>query len=390
MVALRGMTWDHPRGLAPLVATAEAFARQHDVTINWDARSLHAFGAQPLAQLARDYDLLIIDHPFVGAVAAGGYLLPLDEYLPAAFLDEQARQSVGASHRSYFYAGHQWALAVDAAAQVSAYRPDLLAATGAEVPRTWDDVLALTRRQGAPRVAIPLTPVNAISSFFTLCANHGVPPCRDADRLVSRATGRRALELLHELAAHAHPDSLDLDPPGALDRMANTDEIAYCPLLFGYSNYARPGFAPHLISFANIPTPRRGDPPRGSLLGGTGLAISSSCRAVADACAYAQWVASADCQRTLYVESGGQPGNRVAWTALPPTHVAPSFYAPTIETLDLGYLRPRYYGYVQFQDEAGEMLNEALRRGGNDVDATLDALDAMYARSREGVPAEAL
>jgi hypothetical protein len=64
MVTLRGITWDHPRGRAPLVATAAAFARDHDVRITWDARSLYAFGAQPLEQVAQDYDLRIIDHPF--------------------------------------------------------------------------------------------------------------------------------------------------------------------------------------------------------------------------------------------------------------------------------------------------------------------------------------
>jgi multiple sugar transport system substrate-binding protein len=387
MVTLRGITWDHPRGRAPLVATAEAFARDHDVRITWDARSLHAFGAQPLEQLAQDYDLLIIDHPFVGAAARGGYLLPLDEHLPAAFLDLQGRQSVGASHRSYAYAGHQWALAIDAAAQVSAYRPDLLEGMDARLPRTWDDVLALARRPDGPRVAIPLTPVNAISSFFTLCANHGEPPCQDATRVVSRAVGRMACDLLRALATHAHPDSPDLDPPGTLDRMAGTDEIAYCPLLFGYVNYARPGFARRLCHFANIPTPHDGDRPRGSLLGGAGLAIAASCRAIPEACAYAQRVAGAECQRTLYVEAGGQPGNRVAWTDPAVNRATNDFFLATLDTLDLAYLRPRYEGFARFQDAAGEILNAALRQG-TDVDTTLDRLDALYAESRAGAPSD--
>jgi hypothetical protein len=33
MVPLSGITWDHPRGRAPLVATAEEFARDHGVPI---------------------------------------------------------------------------------------------------------------------------------------------------------------------------------------------------------------------------------------------------------------------------------------------------------------------------------------------------------------------
>jgi hypothetical protein len=33
MVTLSGITWDHPRGRAPLVVTAEEFARDHGVPI---------------------------------------------------------------------------------------------------------------------------------------------------------------------------------------------------------------------------------------------------------------------------------------------------------------------------------------------------------------------
>jgi multiple sugar transport system substrate-binding protein len=61
-------------------------------------------------------------------------LLPLDELLPAAFLDNQARHSVGQSHASYHYDGHQWALAIDAAAPVSSWRHQLLEQCGLSVP----------------------------------------------------------------------------------------------------------------------------------------------------------------------------------------------------------------------------------------------------------------
>jgi multiple sugar transport system substrate-binding protein len=59
--------------------------------------------------------------------------------LPKRFLEQQKLQTAGPSFRSYTYGGHQWALAVDAAAQVSAYRPDLLR----HPPTTWPDVLTL-------------------------------------------------------------------------------------------------------------------------------------------------------------------------------------------------------------------------------------------------------
>src|SRR5262249_21337747 len=157
-----------------------------------------------------------------------------------------------------------------------AYRPDLLERSGETVPATWDDVLMLAgrlRQTGRGAIAVPLIPVDTLMCFYSLCANAGEDPCQDDARVVSRVVGRYALELLQALLAEAHPESLRWNPPSTLDRMAATDDVVYCPLLFGYSNYARPGFRPKLVHFTNIPSAGRG--PRGAILGGTGLAISS-------------------------------------------------------------------------------------------------------------------
>ena len=78
-------------------------------------------------RLAVGYDLSVLVQPWIGGCGAAGALLPPNDYLDAAFLNDQARNSVGKSHNSYSFEGQQWALAVDAASQVAAYRPDLLA-----------------------------------------------------------------------------------------------------------------------------------------------------------------------------------------------------------------------------------------------------------------------
>ncbi|HTS69631.1 MAG TPA: carbohydrate ABC transporter substrate-binding protein, partial [Terriglobia bacterium] len=125
---LRGMTWNHSRGYVPLVATAQRFYELNPgVEVIWEKRSLQEFADQPIDQLAGRYDLLVIDHPWAGFAAAAGLLLPLDEHLPVPFLADQAANSVGASHQSYNFDGHQWALAIDAATPVAAWRPDLIA-----------------------------------------------------------------------------------------------------------------------------------------------------------------------------------------------------------------------------------------------------------------------
>ncbi|NJL92738.1 MAG: hypothetical protein HC915_02895 [Anaerolineae bacterium] len=125
MITLRGITWDHPRGYAPLEALAPIYAARYGVQLTWERRSLKSFGATPLDALAAEYDVLVMDHPHVGMAVARQCLLPLDSLLDAALLETLASQSAGPSHASYHYAGQQWALALDAATHTSAWRPDL-------------------------------------------------------------------------------------------------------------------------------------------------------------------------------------------------------------------------------------------------------------------------
>ena len=200
IIELRGVSWDHPRGHDCMVATAEAYREvAPEVRVRWETRSLQAFADFPVQKLAETYDLLIVDHPFVGFAAADGCLLPLDEWLDPAVLADQDANSVGPSHRSYRYGGHQWALANDAAGHVSAWRPDLLDELGGH-PRTWDDVLRLAEaRAGSERarVGIPLIPVDALMSFLSICAGFGAPPFADPERVVERLAGRHALDWMN-------------------------------------------------------------------------------------------------------------------------------------------------------------------------------------------------
>ncbi len=75
-----------------MVATAAEFQKkQPDVRITWQKRSLKEFGDFPIDRLAETFDLLVIDHPFVGTAAATGCILPLDKYIDENFLAEQRR-----------------------------------------------------------------------------------------------------------------------------------------------------------------------------------------------------------------------------------------------------------------------------------------------------------
>lgn len=369
MTLLRGMTWSHPRGLASCLAATRAFTQEHpDVSVEWTARSLREFEDVPVTELARRYDLIAIDHPFVGEAAATGALLAVDEVLPAAVLVEQDVESVGPSAVSYRWHGHRWALAMDAATQVSAFRPDLLPGPP---PGTWDEAFALLAALPRGTVAeLPANPTHMWASFVSLC--HHVA---DADRTGPRRDGRpewwpesgiepdvaaAALDRLHRLLALVDPVSLKRDPITTLDAMAAGAPIAYVPLVYGYSNYARHGHAERLVRFAQAPCP--GPVPTGTMTGGVGLAISASCRDVPAAAAVAEWLVSQECQTGIFLRAGGQPAHRAAWVDPAANELTNGFFADTLPTLDASFLRGRLPGYPTFQQRAGEQLHEMVRR----------------------------
>ena len=385
VIRLRGSTWNHTRGYAPLVATARSYQLAHpEIEIHWDKRSLQEFADFPVETLAETYDLVMIDHPSVGTCELQRCFVPLDEVLPTRTLETLARQSVGSSHPSYSYNGHHWALAIDAASHVSAYRPDLLSRSDFTVPRSWEQVVRLARdlqRAGGALMAVPLIPVDSLMCFYTLCASAGEDPfSQDDQSVVSRESGLRALDLMRQVLPLLHPESLNWNPIQVLDRMSSTDEVSYCPWLFGYSNYARTGYASFQCQFTNIPT-LNGGLSKGAILGGAGLAVTSKCENPSVAADYASFVASAECQRSVYFESGGQPGNIEAWRDPAVNRVSNNFFLNTLETLTHSYLRPRYPGYIHFQTQAGLLVHKYLKTGG-DAGHLLEELDHLHRLTR--------
>src|SRR5688500_20147420 len=101
---LRGITWAHSRGISPLLAASQRFSELYPGTeIHWSKRTLQEFADRPIEKLTEEYDLLIIDHPWVGCAAATECVLPLDQYLSIEYLHDQLIHSTGNSHLSYQY-----------------------------------------------------------------------------------------------------------------------------------------------------------------------------------------------------------------------------------------------------------------------------------------------
>lgn len=363
-ITLRGMAWDHPRARNPLLAVSAAWSGASGVDVHWDARPLKDFEDQPLEELASRYDLVLVDYPFMGVAATSGLIVPVDDWVDAGYLADQAEHSVGPSYRSYTWAGRQWALAIDAACQVSAVREDLWhGADLRELPGTWTDVQAIAgdRRHAPSRVAMPLNPNHAYCAFLSVGLSHAGREFWPRGGQLDTVAARESLQFLRRLAADLHPASRTDDPIGISDRMAATDEILHVPLMFGYSSYARAGFRPHRLGFGNAPRVATGAP--GSVLGGVGLALSARSAHRDLAADLARTVGSATIQSGLYAEAGGQPGHGAAWDSAAVNRMTGDFFRATRATMNHAFLRPRVPGHRRFQPGAGELIHRCIWSG---------------------------
>ena len=376
---LKGITWNHTRGFVPKVATAQRFQELNPhVDVQWDKRSLQDFADYSISALAQRYDLLVIDHPSIGEAAEHGLFRPLEELLPASFLADQAAHSVGLSHASYRFADRQWALAVDAATPVASWRPDIMERLGLSPPRTWEELMTLARRG---LVAVPAIPVDTLMNLYMMWIDAGEEPFLTDGEVGSHAVGRVALETLRELILTCPPECLTRNPIQTYEAMTRTDAIAYCPFAYGYSNYSRDGYARRRLAFGHPPVGRSG--PLRSTLGGAGLAISATCRHPEIAAQYAAFMASGECQRGLYVSSGGQPGHRSAWLDPQANRLTADYFRDTLAVLDNAYLRPRYNGYICFQERAASRLDQYIR-GHVSADECLRELDELHRHCKTG------
>lgn len=372
-VTLKGMTWSDPRGYDPVVAAAAEFSRLHPgVRITWDKRSLQGFESTPVDELAASYDLMVIDHPHVGAVVADGCLLPIDLHADTESLLQLESETVGKSFASYRLDGRQWALPIDAATQVQAIRPDLQPTP----VQGWDQVTEAAR-DGA--VLWPLRPPHVLMSFFTLSANLGDPCAVTRGPLVSRKTGLAVLQALQALADLVDPACRTMDPIAALNALAESPRHRLIPLTYLYAPYSREGYRPHRIAFHNIPAIGPGGP-IGSALGGTGIAVSARTAEPAICTRFAVWLASAGVQRGLYAANNGQPGNARAWGDPAVNSSAGNAYANTRLTHEAAWLRPRHKGYMAFQEEGSHIVLDAIT-GRTSHAAALDALDQRFIES---------
>ncbi len=138
MITLRGRTWASKRGFGGLAASAAAYTQMHpDVGIEWEQLGFdelfHDSRRQFVSGLV-DFDLLMLDHPWVGEFAVNRWLVDMDELLTSEQKRDLEADADRASLQAYRYEGRLWSLPVDAACQILAFRPDLVGAAADQLP----------------------------------------------------------------------------------------------------------------------------------------------------------------------------------------------------------------------------------------------------------------
>lgn len=349
MTELRGIAWEHPRGIGGVRAASEEWVRtapQHRV--HWEPRSLRSFGDTPIADLARGRDLVIVDHPNMAAAVGSGAVLALDDLIDPSVLGGLEDRFVGSSWSSYRVEGRHCALPIDAAAQVSAFRPDLIA----RPPSSWPGVLELADEG---RVLWPGVAVDAFSSLCTLLAQRGQPLSSGAGAPDQEVLGE-TLALLRRLVARQPRDALTMNPIAVAEELATGERFLYSPLLFGYTNYSRVGFRPNRVAYRDIPDAALG----GSLLGGAGVAVSADSRDPYAAASLAVHLASDETQRGAWFAGGGQPARIEAWDDDELDERTLGFFSGTRRSIESAWVRPAHARWPEVQSRIAPLITEHL------------------------------
>ncbi len=115
-----------------------------------------------------------------------------------------------------------------------------------------------------------------------------------------------------ELAARSPASVRQKNPIGILGHMAEYDDVALCPLVYGYVNYAAPQSGKP-VAFHNAPRATNGGRP-GSTLGGTGIGVSRRAHITSALKTHLLWLMSRETQSGFIPDHEGQPSRRDAGT----------------------------------------------------------------------------
>lgn len=371
LTQLIGITWDHPRAYNCLVAASNVYEAHTGVAVCWEKRSLQAFADAPIRDLAEEYDLIVLDHPHVGQIAQSECLVPLPQSVEAA-------DSIGNSFESYEWSGLQWAYPIDAACQMAVRRADL----GKQFPDTWEDLLKNNAAEFG--LVTPLLPVDAFDMMLTLIAGRGEEKmAQSPTQFCSEQNGLWALGIIRALYKLGPSEAVTWNPIHVLEMLSTTDEFAASPCLFGYINYARPGFRNHTLTYCDLPL-AAGRTARRGILGGAGLGVSSLRGRVRESVDFAKWVSSENTQSNIYLNNEGQPAHRGPWIKFGQDSKYGGFFGGAFTTMDQAWTRPRDEWFLHFVDDVCDVFPDFLLKDQND-EIFLRLLNKLYQKWIGGI-----
>jgi multiple sugar transport system substrate-binding protein len=293
---------------------------------------------------------MIIDHPHVPDAVHADAVIAFEDLVTPAQLDLLEATSVGASHDSYLYKGKHWALAIDTAAQVSAFRPDMADRS----PVFWYEVFELAKQK---QLLWAHKPVDAFSTFATLMAQKDAP-LEGNVHFINQEMALEVLEFMVELASLVPDFCATSNPIDIAEALSSGDDFAYGVCMYGYSNYSRKGFRKNTLIYDDLPS--FDGKATGSQLGGAGVAVSSKSKNPKAAAEAAMLLSLPEIQATTYGLGGGQPGNLIAWKDNVLNGVSHNFFRNTLRTLENAWVRPRVLGWPDVQYQSSLIIHKCL------------------------------
>jgi multiple sugar transport system substrate-binding protein len=358
---LRGITWNHPRGVLPFVESSALYAETKQVAVNWEAFEWDEFRERQFRELGEAslyYDLVQYDHPWVGIYSSKKWVEPLDDYLSKEdkrYLETEIPKIVV---DSYIWEEKLWALPVDMGAHVSLWRKDVLDSLGLTVPQSWEEVLETGRgltNSGYPRpYAFANKTYQGFLLFLELLAELGGVEEGFGSAFKSDKVGR-ALSLMSELATLSHPDSIRWNPWDVVQAVAGQNRLVAAPSVFGYvdavvnykySSNVKTGLVPRLDETGL----------RSSILGGVGMGINHATSKKSESFEYCWFnVEPETCEMIL--EHNGQPAVKVS----SPSERIEDYMSALRGSVEGAFIRPRFSGWPNVEKEMGLLVSDFLQ-----------------------------
>lgn len=358
---LRGITWNHPRGILPFVESSALYAERNQVAVEWEAFDWDEFRERQFKELGKAspyYDLIQYDHPWVGTYSSNQWLEPMDDYLSEEkkrYLDAEIPKVVV---DSYIWKEKLWALPVDMGAHVSLWRKEVLDSLGLGVPQSWEDVLETGKvltECGYPRpYGFANKTYQGFLFFLELLAElggieEGFSKAFKSDKVV------RALALMSELATFTHPDSIRWNPWDVVRAVADQDSVVAAPSVFGYVDAVTKYRFSETLTTQLVP---RLDETgmRSSILGGVGMGINHATRKKRESFEYCWFNLEREtCQMIL--ENNGQPAVRVPSSS----ERIDDYMSALRRNVEVAFVRPRFSAWPNVEKEMGLVISDFLQ-----------------------------